>query len=319
MRATTRARAARVIAAAVIPLLAACTGSGSPGGGSPGGSGTPPAGTQGIAHPTGALDLLLSITYEGGMLRPDMVFNQLPPLTIAGDGTVIVQGAQIDIFPGPALPAVMSRRLSEAGLQLILERVAATGFFAESATFTEESLAMDAPLTVFTLHADNREVIVKIGALGSYRTPAEMPPNMTERERQAHLTLAPLYDNLSQLDGLIPASAWEETDWHDYRAESLRLLVANVDGEPADPSGIPGGIVEWPIDGDPATFGDPYPILEGARCGIVEGADAATWYDVLAQANQLTRYSAGDHTYQVTPRPVLPGDPVACVVGEPAG
>lgn len=319
MRATTRARAALLIAAAMTLTLAACGGSGSPGGsGGPGGSASP-GDDGGIAHPTGAADLLLSITYEGGMLRPDMIFSQLPPLTIAGDGTVIVQGAQIDIFPGPALPAVQSRRLSEAGLQLVLQRIAATGFFAEDATFTEESLSMDAPLTVFTLHADNREVIVKVGALGSYRTPEEMPPNMTERERQAHLTLSPLYDNLTQLDQLIPASAWEETDWHDYRAESLRLLVANVDGEPADPSGIPGGIVEWPIDGDAATFGDPYPILEGARCGIVDGSEAEAWYGVLAQANQLTRYSSGDHTYQVTPRPVLPGDPVECVVGPPAG
>lgn len=318
MRATTRARAALVLAATVTLLLAACTGSGSPGDGSPGASGTPPS-DAGITHPTGASDLVLSVTYEGGMLRPDMTFNQLPPLTIAGDGNVILQGAQIDIFPGPALPAVQSRRLSEAGLQLILERIAATGFFAESATFTEESLSLDAPLTVFTLHADDREVIVKVGALGSYRTPEEMPPNMTERERQAHLTLAPLYDNLTQLDQLIPASAWEETGWHDYRSESMRLLVANVDGEPADPSGIPGGIVAWPIDGGAATFGDPYPILEGARCGTVVGADAETWYEVLAQANQLTRYSSGDHTYQVTPRPVLPGDPVECVVGQPAG
>jgi hypothetical protein len=318
MRATTRARAALVLAAVVTLLLAACGGPGSPGG-SPGATGTPPGANQGIAHPTGASDLVLSVTYEGGMLRPDMTFSQLPPLTIAGDGTVILQGAQIDIFPGPALPAVQSRRLSEAGLQLILERIAGTGFFAESATFTEESLTLDAPLTVFTLHADDRDVVVKVGALGMYRTPEEMPPNMTERERQAHLTLAPLFDNLTLLDELIPASAWEETVWHDYRADSLRLLVANVDGEPADPSGIPGGVVEWPTDGDAATFGDPYPILEGARCGIVEGAEAETWYDVLSQANQLTRYSSGDHTYQVTPRPVLPGDPVECVVGQPAG
>ncbi|MEO8246449.1 MAG: hypothetical protein ABI622_04935 [Chloroflexota bacterium] len=318
MRPTPRARAALVIATMTL-TLAACGGSGSAGGsGGPGGSASPDDGS-GIAHPTGASDLVLAITYEGGMLRPDMVFGQLPPLTIAGDGTVILQGAQIAIFPGPALPAVMSRRLSEAGLQLVLERIAETGFFAESATFTEESLTLDAPLTVFTLHADGREVVVKVGALGSYRTPQEMPPTMTERERQAHLALAPLYDNLTQLDQLIPASAWEETDWHDYRAESLRLLVANVDGEPADPSGIPGGIVEWPTDGDAATFGDPYPILEGARCGTVSGADAERWYEVLAQANQLVRFSSGDHTYQVTPRPLLPGDLPDCVVAQPAG
>ena len=214
---------------------------------------------------------------------------------------VILQGAQIDIFPGPALPAVQSRRLSEAGLQLILERIAATGFFAESATFTEESLAFDAPLTVFTLHADGREVIVKVGALGMYRDAGEMAPNMTERERQAHLTLAPAPRQPAPIDQLIPASAWEETDWHDYRAESLRLLVANVDGEPRGPSGSPAASSSGPPTGTRPPSATRTRSSEGARCGVVEGADAATWYEVLAQANQLTRYSSG--------RSHLPGHP----------
>jgi hypothetical protein len=253
------------------------------------------------------------------MLPVDALFSQIPALTIAGDGTVIVPGAQIDIFPGPALPAVMSRRLSEAGLQLVLERIAGTGFFAESATFTEESLAFDAPLTVFTLHADGRDVVVKVGALGQYRDPAEMAPNMTERERQAHLTLAPLLDDLSLMDQLIPGSAWEETDWHAYQAEELRLLVTNADAEPEDPSGIPGEEVAWPIEGDPTAFGAPYAPVEGARCGPVGGDDVVTWYETLAQANQLTRFTADDHTYAVAARPVLPGEPAECVVGQPAG
>ena len=320
MRRTTRARAALALAAATSVILAACTGTGAtatpgPSGSSGGGGGT----GDGIAHPTGASDLVLSISYEGGLLPVEALFTQIPALTVAGDGTVIVPGAQIDIFPGPALPAVMSRRLSEAGLQLVLERIAGTGFFAESATFTEESLAIDAPMTVFTLHADGRGVVVKVGALGTYRDPAEMPPNMTERERQAHLTLAPLFDDLSLMDQLIPGSAWEETDWHAHQAEELRLLVTNADAEPEDPSGIPGEDVPWPTEGDPTAFGAPYAPVEGARCGAVAGDDAATWYEVLAQANAMTRFTAGEHTYAVAPRPVLPGEPAECVVGQPAG
>lgn len=316
MRSSTRARTALVLAGTTTLLLAACTGSGPGGsGGTPGPSG---GGGSGIAHPTGATELVFSISYEGGLLPVEAVFSQVPMLTVAGDGRVIAPGAQIEIYPGPALPSVQTRRMSETGVQLLLERLASTGFFAESATFTEESLAIDAPLTVFTLHADGREVVVKIGALGMYRTEAEMPPNMTAREKQAHLALAPLMDELTVIDQMIPASAWEETEWHAHVAESLRLLVSNRDGEPADPA-MPAQDVPWPVDGDPATFGEPYPALEGARCGVVTGEEASTWYETLGQANQLTRFTAGEHRYQVTVRPVLPGEPATCVVGQPAG
>ena len=303
------------MAAATTILLAACTGSGP--GGSPGTSGAPAA-TR-IAHPVAADELVFSLSYEGGFVPVEFIFAGIPPVTIAGDGTVIVQGAQIDIFPGPALPAVMTRRLSEAGIQLVLERLAETGFFAESATFNEEAMAVDASMTVFTMHADGREVVVKVGALGMVRTPEEAPPNMGERERQAHITLAPLAEQLMTLDQLIPASAWEETDWHPYQADALRLLVGNVDGEPPDESGIERELVPWPTDGDAAAFGEPYPPLDGSRCGAVSGEAAAAWYEALATANQLTRFTSGAHAYSVMPRPVLPGEEVACVIGQPAG
>lgn len=310
MRHSTRARAAFVVAATASLVLAACSAAG------PGGSGAPSGGA--IAHPTGADDLVFGLSYEGGLLPVEAAFGQLPTLTVAGDGRVIAPGAQIELYPGPALPAVQARRMSEAGIQLLLERLASTGFFAESATFTEEALAIDAPLTVFTLNADGREVVVRVGALGLYRTEAEMPPTMTARERQAHLALVPLLDELTAIDQMIPDSAWEETEWHAHVAESLRLLVSNRDGEPLDP-GIPATEVPWPGAGDPASFGEPYPPIEGARCGVVDGEEATTWYESLGAANQLTRFTAAGHSYQVAVRPVLPGEPAACVVGQPAG
>lgn len=303
------------MAAATSILLAACTGSGP--GGSPGATGQPDG--DGIAHPTGAGDLVFSIGSEGGFVPVEFIFTGLPMITIAGDGTVITQGAQIDIFPGPALPAVMSRRLSEAGLQLVLERVAQTGFFVESATFNEEAMAIDGTMTVFTMHADDREVVVKVGALGSVLEPDLAPPGLPERERQAHVALAPLAEQLNAIDQLVPASAWEETQWHPHQAEALRLLVTNTDDEPPDDSGIPRPEVAWPTDDDPATFGEPFPLLDPARCGVVSGDDAAAWYEALAQANQLTRFMSGEHRYSVMVRPVLPGDEAACVMGQPVG
>lgn len=302
------------MAAATSILLAACSG---PGPGASGASGAPPTG--GIAHPTGADELVFSLSYEGGFVPVEFIFSSVPSVTIAGDGTVVVQGAQIDLFPGPALPPVMSRRLSEAGMQLILERIAETGFFAADAEFLGAQMGVaDASNTVFTLHADDRDVRVSVYALGFFAG-QDPPPGLPERERQAHAVLAPLAEQLTALDQLVPASAWEETDWHPYQADALRLLVRNVDAEPPGDAGIPSEPMAWPIDADPATFGEPYPPLDGSRCGAVTGDEAIAWYEALATANQLTRFTAGDHAYSVLARPVLPGEEPDCVVAQPAG
>jgi hypothetical protein len=308
MRRTPRARAA---AALVTLLLVACARGG---GATP--TGSPPAG-GGIVHPSGP-DLVLRVDSAGGFVPVEFVFTAMPSVTISGDGMVVMQGAQIDIFPGPALPAVQARRLSEAGLQLVLAEVARTGFFGGSAEFNGAMATVaDANTTVLTLHADEREVQVSVYALGLLNG-VDPPPTMGARERQAHQVLAPLAEKLQALDTLIPDAAWAERAWHPYQAETLRLLVRNADGDPVDPSGVDGGQVAWPTDVDAATFGDPYPLIDGARCGVVTGEDAEAWYDALGAANQLTRFTSGGHRYQVLPRPILAGEDPVCLVGQPA-
>ncbi len=305
MRRTTLARAALV----TMVLLAACAGGG---GGRPTSSPGP-----GISHPAGS-DLVLRIDSAGGFVPVEFVFTALPLLTISGDGTVVVQGAQDAIFPGPALAPIQARRLTEAGLQLVLAEVAKTGFFGTSADFNgAQAMVADANATVFTMHADGREVQVSVYALGLLAG-SDPPSTMGAREREAHRVLAPLAEQLELLDSWLPASAWAEIAWHPYRSDTLRLLVRNADGDPADPSGIDGGRMPWPVNGDPATFGDPYPPIDGARCGVVSGDAAGAWYAALGAANQLTRFSAGDHRYQVLVRPVLAGEAPRCRAGAAA-
>ncbi len=305
MRGTTRARAALL----TMILLAACGGRG-------GGGATSSPG-PGIAHPSGS-DLVVRIDSAGGFVPVEFVFTALPLLTISGDGTVVVQGAQDAIFPGPALPPIQARRLTEAGLQLVLGEMARTGFFGASADFNgAQAMVADANATVFTLHADNREVQVSVYALGLL-SGSDPPTTMGAREREAHRVLAPLATRLGSLDSWIPESAWAEIAWHPYRSDALRLLVRNADDDPADPSGIAGGLAPWPVDGDPATFGDPYPPIGGARCGVASGSAAAAWYAALGAANQLTRFTAGDHRYQVLARPVLAGEEPRCRAGAAA-
>jgi hypothetical protein len=277
-------------------LLTACA--------APGGSTGP------IDHPTGD-DLVLRIHYSGGMAGPILDFTGFPPFTLSGDGRVIVEGPQIESFPGPALPAVNVRRLSESGIQAVLNEVARTGLFGTSLAFRgAQNCVMDAGDTVFTLHADGKDVTVTVFGLGTLDL-AVGCPGVTPTEIAAHRALQNLSERLSNLEGWLPASAWAETTSHSYQPEALRLVVRNADADPPDGSGIGNALLDWPDASDPATFGDPGP-FEGRRCGIVSGQRAEDWYAALSEANQLTSFVKDDHRYEVTVRFMLPDEPLEC-------
>ena len=277
-------------------LLAACAAG-------PGGSTGP------IAHPAGD-DLVLRVAYGGGMIR-DFFMTGFPTFTMTGDGRVIVPGAQIDIFPGPALPAVNVRKLSEEGIQAILKEVARTGLFSTSAEFRgAQNFVADFGDTIFTLHAGGKDVVITVYGLGSF-DPAGNYPGVSEEELAAHRTLSHLVEELGNLDAQLPAGAWADAAWHPYQPEALRLLVRNADADPPDENGIGNALLDWPTDSDPATFGD---LTAGGdqRCGVVSGKDAEDWYAALSGAKETTRFVKGDHRYAVTVRFQLPDEPPEC-------
>jgi hypothetical protein len=286
------------IAAVLGILLGACAGGGS----SPSGD---------IVHPGGDV-LILRISTEGGFIAPGALFSQLPGLSVFGDGRVIVPGAVEELFPGPALPPLQVRRLSEVGIQAVLREVAATGLFTGSRRFDgARNVVADAGTTVFLLHADGRDVTVAVYGLGTL-DPSNPPQRIGGGELAAHRALMRVSERLGALDGWLPAGAWLDAAWQPYTPDAFRLLVRNADTDPPDQSGIGNQLVPWPIGANPATFGQPSTRPAGSRCGVVTGADAATWLRVLRQANQLTRFTAAPHRYEVTPRPLLPDEPRSC-------
>ena len=71
----------------------------------------------GIAHPTGADDVVLRLAWEGGFVAPGFLFMRLPRLLVAGDGSVYVQGAQTEMYPQRLLPPVLVGTITEAEIQ----------------------------------------------------------------------------------------------------------------------------------------------------------------------------------------------------------
>jgi len=287
-----------VLAALAVTTLAGCA----RGGGASSGP---------IAHPTGDA-LVLRVASAGGFLGPGVAFSQLPSVSIYGDGRVIAPGAVDMIYPGPALPPLLVTRLNEAGLQAVLNEVLSTGLFVRDQSFQGASAFIaDAGTTVFTLHADGRDVTVSIYALGAF-DPSQPRAGISDEEIAAHRALAQLSSRLAMLNSWLPATSWSDSQSRPFTPDAIRMLVRNADTDAPDQSGIANQLVPWPGSGDPATLGEPATQPAGSRCGVVTGAEAAIWFEALRAANQLTRFTAHADRYEVNPRPLLPDEPRSC-------
>lgn len=300
----------------VVLVLAACAaGGGDPGTREP----VPPVasdgGAEAIGHPTGADEPILVVESVGGFVPVDFAVTQLPSFALYGDGRVIMQGVQTLEFPGPALPPLLERRLSEEGIQAVLEAVTATNVFGSSKELRGAmNVVADAADTVFTVNAADREVVVSIYGLGTLMPGMEPPPGMPAGELEAHEALFALNDQLMALDSWLPAEAWATDGWHPYQPTAFRLYVRDVTGEPVEGGEGRGQVMEWPVEDDPAAFGEEQPFFgNGTRCGAVSGEGGRTWLEAMSAAKQNTLWTDdGERRFSVAVRPLLPHEEAVC-------
>jgi hypothetical protein len=261
-----------------------------------------------VVHPGGTA-VVVRVEYTGGLVPYEMIFTSLPHFNLFGDGRVILQGPVSDQFPGPALPNLLVRGLTEEGIQSVIQRVTETELFAESQSFTGASqVVADAQSTVFTLRADSRESIVDVYALGFFLE-GEAPEGVSEEEVAAHETLNALQLDLVDIESWMPTDDWTDAEWQPYQPTAFRLLITDVTDQPPIPE--EGEPMPWPGSTPPDEIGEESP-LQGVRCGLVMGDEAAAWYEALSEADQLTRWTHDGHLYRVTPRPLLPDETLDC-------
>ena len=278
-------------------LLAACAAGA---GGSP----------EPVQHPAGD-KLVLRVAFQGGFVAPQALLTRFPTFSLFGDGRVIIEGAQTEIYPGPALAPVIVRRLSEAGVQALLSEVLGTGAFATSGEFRgAQNFIADAADTVFTLHANGQEVTVVVYALNEFDTTGNTS-SVSSEEIATYRTLSRLNERLSTLEQWLPASDWADPGWTPFAPGALRLIVRDASDDQPDESGIANQLLPWPASSEPATFGAATTI-QGFRCGVVSGDEAAAWNAALGTANQLTRFVRDDLRYEVIARQLLPDEPLEC-------
>ena len=294
----------RFLAISLAALVAAsCTaaGGGPTSGPASGPTGSPGAtGATGIAYPTGANDLVLRLRYVGGFIGPATRFLELPAISVYGDGTVVVPGPQIAIYPGPALPNLQRATITPAGMQTLLEAARAAGLLGPDATYDLGGV-MDGSTAEFTLNADGR-----IHTMSAYALlEGQGAPQGTDAAvAEARAKLALFQGQLRSLEALLDT---EIGPWSSYQAEAVRLLVSQ--GAPTNEQGLAQEPVVWPLSTPLATFGETLPApVQGQRCGVVSGSDLDTLMPLLQQANTLTPWTDDGASFGIAVRPLLPAE-----------
>lgn len=287
----------RIAATSLLAVVLVACADASPG---PGGtSQTPSIGA--IGHPTGADQLLLRVAYEGGFVPAGWVLSALPIVSLYGDGTLLTPGAQDEIYPGPALPAIQQQHLTEDAIQAVLQAAKDAGLDVDRDMTDLGSVGIaDASTTVFTFETDGERHTVRVYALGEL---GDRPPGMSQEEFQARSELQAFVTKLGQLEDWLPRDSVDGATL--YEPTSARVFVSDYQGGDPDLHQEP---VPWPLaqplDGsgegtDPA----------GYRCLAVSGAD---WTDTLMPAaraaNQLTPWVSGGRRWSILFRPLLPDE-----------
>lgn len=233
----------------------------------------PPTTEAGFEHPTGADEVVVEITYEGGFVPVDFAFGQLPTLLVSGDGRQFTLGPQVAIYPGPLLPNVLVSEGGEEGVQALLDLAAEHGLLTER-EYERNDMIADAADTVVRIHANGETYEHRAYALG--------------------LDGAETGDR-GELQAFVEAATAAADEAVVFEAENYLLRatpIADLSGYDVEPT-----IVEWPVESSLALPG-------AADCAEVP---VASVQELLADANQLTFFTQDDVTYQLTVKPQLPG------------
>ena len=236
--------------------------------------------------------VLLIVKDEGGFVPIEFIVGQGPRLVLLRDGTLIVSGPQIEIFPQPLLPNYQSIQLGEEDMLFVLEELDALGFAEIESEVNNEAANMvaDASTTVTTFYNQDGQHTFSVYALGigSQVTDGRVP------------VLANLVEYLSQIGFSQAGTAYE---W-----KGLEVL-AGIPQAPAEPDFA--NVQPWPLDVDFDAMAD---IGFGWRCAPYEGEEAQALLGLFAGANQVTTWDDGGTEYSIKVRPLFPQQEPCTVV-----
>jgi hypothetical protein len=267
-------------------------------------------GTAGAAEPSPSPEptpssnpdrVVFRVDWEGGFVAPGTILGRLPQIVVFADGRVVMPGAQIEIYPGPLMPALQVRTLTPDTLARLVQLAKDKGLLVD-AHYDFAGIA-DATTTVLTIDVDGTRSTVSAYALmeaGSASSDwADAMDDATKAGRAALRAFIDALTGVPESEFTGPGAAYEPI--------ALRLYASPAGARPDDGSVAPGEPVAWPL----ADLGAGSPVGDGAlgfRCQVVSGPDLATVRPVLDTANALTVFRSGGADWSLIVRPLLPGE-----------
>ena len=236
--------------------------------------------------------VLLIVKDEGGFVPIEFIVGQGPRLVLLRDGTLIISGPQMEIFPQPLVPNYQSIKLGEEDMLFVLEELDALGFAEIESEVNDEAANMvaDASTTVTTFYNQDGPHTFSVYALGigGQVTDGRIP------------ILANLVEYLSQIGFSQPGTPFE---W-----QALEVL-AGVPQAPAEPDFV--NVQPWPLD---IGFDEMADVGFGWRCASYTGEEAQTLFGLFESANQVTTWDDGGTEYSIRVRPLFPEQEPCTVV-----
>jgi hypothetical protein len=237
-------------------------------------------------------------------LPPDSTFTWLPVALVTADGRLIASGPVDAMFPGPLLPNLLERSMTQAGWLAIVNAARQAGLLDGKTTFSNGDPAPGSALAHLRMVVDGKAYDLT----GDPAIPPCVAPGCPRGERGSQLAFAQFWLQLSDLAGWIGPELGNERA---FTPSGYAILV----GPPMDDQGLNPAAFTWPLGKKLAGFGAPIAAGDGRRCGVVAGADAATLQPLFQQARQNARWlDDGDSGagYGLVVRPLLPGDGDLC-------
>ncbi len=253
------------------------------------------AGNKGaLEHPKGVNEVVLRVSAGGGFVTPQTNLRSVPQFTLYGDGTIIVTGPMIEIYPGPALPNLQTIKVSEETIQAMLSAAQEAGLLANGVDYGRPGIT-DMPSTTITVNADGQTYESNIYALG-----VDAPSSgLSLEQQQARAAINELVGRFGDVSGFEQGLSWTA-----YKFESLRIYSsAAMTDQGTD---IQPNKLDWPL-GDLSTLGEPTD-PEGYRKAVVTGADLEKLRPLLDQATEITVWNSAAKEYNVVFRPLLPDE-----------
>jgi hypothetical protein len=236
---------------------------------------------------------VVRIEQKGGLLPQWETLRWFPTVVLYDDGRLIVQGPQIEIYPGPALPNLQVTHLTQAGIDQVLAWAKEAGLHGPDRQLGEQM--MDAGSTVFTV----------VSTDGTHQTSVT---DMTASG--ADIGAVNQFQNVMlDLRTYLPNDVVGDDE--PYAFDRLRLISFAADPTTIDPQ--LSTTIEWPLDQPISALGDSLSEPANYRCALIDGADLQTLMPLFERSNELTLWQSEDTLYQFYLRPLLP-DEEACPV-----